>query len=196
VGRGEGDRGARCTAIVDGSGLDPGNRLSCESVLRLLEADGPDGPLSSDLPVAAETGTLRTRFGGGAAEGVLRAKTGSLNGVTSLAGHVALPDGGVATFAYLANADLVAAEVLALQAFLAEVLASYRPPCPASPRPTLDAPDLAALAATAASALGATPGDAVVAAASTAALQGRASSLVDRCTAEAGSKVVLRRWLP
>jgi D-alanyl-D-alanine carboxypeptidase/D-alanyl-D-alanine-endopeptidase (penicillin-binding protein 4) len=188
------DLGGAALVVVDGSGLDPGNRLTCAQVQRLLEADGPDGAVARGFPVAGESGTLQGRFGSGSARGVLRAKTGSLNGVSSLAGHVALPDGGTATFTYIANADLVDAEARELQAFLAEVLASYRPPCPQGNRAALGAPQVASLVGIASLATGGAPMGALGAAATTGALQARGGSLVDRCSAADGERVLLRAW--
>ena len=57
----------------------------------------------SSLGVAGEDGTVRTRFGNSNVEGLLRAKTGSLDGVTSLAGYVPSADGEIIAFAILLN---------------------------------------------------------------------------------------------
>ncbi|HEX2577148.1 MAG TPA: D-alanyl-D-alanine carboxypeptidase/D-alanyl-D-alanine-endopeptidase, partial [Aquihabitans sp.] len=117
---------------VDGSGLDPTNRATCASIVSVLDSSGgAAGPLATGLPVAGRSGTLGDRFRGTPAEGRLRAKTGSLNSVTSLAGFVDLQEGGTATFAYVANGRPVDADVLRAQDLLAAVLGGYLPPCPA-----------------------------------------------------------------
>ncbi len=89
--------------IVDGSGLSRANRLSAATLTRLLaaaEANPPWGrPLVKSLPRGGE-GTLRRRFLGSARNRV-RAKTGSLNGVTSLAGRVVSRRGQRYAFALL-----------------------------------------------------------------------------------------------
>ena len=47
-----------------------------------------DSTVAKDLPVAGQTGTLAQRFLGTPIAGQLRAKTGTLNQVTALAGYV------------------------------------------------------------------------------------------------------------
>lgn len=113
----------------DGSGLDPENHVTCEALVSVLDLSGGiDGPIGIGLPVAAESGTLARRFHGSAAAGRLRAKTGSLNRVTSLAGFVALQGGRTATFAYVANGPKTE-EVYRGQEFLGDVLGQYVAPC-------------------------------------------------------------------
>jgi PBP4 family serine-type D-alanyl-D-alanine carboxypeptidase len=53
------------------------------------------------LPVAGVDGTLETRMRGTSAEGRARAKTGTLNGVTSLSGYVDSADGERLAFSML-----------------------------------------------------------------------------------------------
>jgi serine-type D-Ala-D-Ala carboxypeptidase/endopeptidase (penicillin-binding protein 4) len=73
---------------VDGSGLDRGDRASCQLVLDVLTRAGAQGALAKGLAVAGQSGTLEKRFVGTVAAGRLRAKTGSLAGVTALSGFV------------------------------------------------------------------------------------------------------------
>lgn len=123
---------------TDGSGLDRDNRASCDDLVELLDASGGrTGQLGPSLAVAGRSGTLAQVFRGTAAEGRLVAKTGTLDDVASLAGFVDLVDGGVATFAYVANAgddDPLVPEATLL---LGEVLAGYRPPCVDAPAPMI-----------------------------------------------------------
>jgi D-alanyl-D-alanine carboxypeptidase/D-alanyl-D-alanine-endopeptidase (penicillin-binding protein 4) len=89
-------------ALLDGSGLSRGSRIAPETLgalLALAAGDGADPrlrPLVTGLPVAGFSGTLAERFGtaasGRAGAGVVRAKTGTLTGVSSLAGVVARGD--------------------------------------------------------------------------------------------------------
>ena len=73
---------------LDGSGLDRGDRASCQLLLSVLELAGPTGALAQGLPVAGQTGTLIGRFNGTPAAGRLRAKTGTLSDVAALSGFI------------------------------------------------------------------------------------------------------------
>jgi D-alanyl-D-alanine carboxypeptidase/D-alanyl-D-alanine-endopeptidase (penicillin-binding protein 4) len=117
------------TVLADGSGLDRGNRTSCAAlVAALTTSGGVDGAIGSRLPVAGRTGTLRERFLGTPAQGRLRAKTGSLNSVTALAGFVTMSDGRTATFAYIANGPQ-AEDPRRGQDFLGALLGQFEPVC-------------------------------------------------------------------
>lgn len=105
---------------VDGSGASPENELTCGQVVDVLEIGGADGLLASYLPVAGESGTLRNRFVDSSAAGRVRAKTGSLPGVASLAGFATGSDGRSLTFAAILNGESLA-DVTA-DAFLQQLL--------------------------------------------------------------------------
>jgi D-alanyl-D-alanine carboxypeptidase/D-alanyl-D-alanine-endopeptidase (penicillin-binding protein 4) len=86
--------------VYDGSGLSRHNRLSPATMVQVLQvaarADRPDlRPMVTGLPVAGFTGSLADRFASAdvAALGDVRAKTGTLSGVSSLAGLVTGADG-------------------------------------------------------------------------------------------------------
>jgi D-alanyl-D-alanine carboxypeptidase/D-alanyl-D-alanine-endopeptidase (penicillin-binding protein 4) len=72
----------------DGSGLDRGDRATCSLLLAALVGAGRNSQLADGLPVAAVSGTLQPRFMGSSVAGRLRAKTGSLDEVSSLVGWV------------------------------------------------------------------------------------------------------------
>ncbi|MEO6713934.1 MAG: D-alanyl-D-alanine carboxypeptidase/D-alanyl-D-alanine-endopeptidase [Mycobacteriales bacterium] len=99
--------------VRDGSGLSRGNRVTTDllaAALRLATAgDHPElRPLLSGLPTAGFNGTLLGRYrdqATRAAAGRVRAKTGSLNNVTTLAGVVVTRSGQLLVFA--ASADHV-----------------------------------------------------------------------------------------
>ena len=97
--------------LVDGSGLAASDRVptaALAAVLRLAAA--PDHPelhaLTAGLPVAGWTGTLANRYVSGSAQaaaGLVRAKTGTLTGVSSLAGYVHDASGRLLAFAFVAD---------------------------------------------------------------------------------------------
>ncbi|MFI5955500.1 D-alanyl-D-alanine carboxypeptidase/D-alanyl-D-alanine-endopeptidase [Cryptosporangium sp. NPDC051539] len=97
--------------LVDGSGLSRNDRLTPNLLTSLLTAAvGNDHPqlrsLLAGLPVASYSGTLADRFDGTSATagvGLVRAKTGTLSGVSSLAGMTITLDGRILTFAAVAN---------------------------------------------------------------------------------------------
>ncbi len=93
--------------IADGSGLSGRNRLTVEILIDTLvwaNSDFTIGPeLISSLSVGGIDGTLDRRFTANGALRRVRAKTGRLAGVSSLAGYVANHDGRRFAFAILAN---------------------------------------------------------------------------------------------
>ncbi|MFB8776562.1 D-alanyl-D-alanine carboxypeptidase/D-alanyl-D-alanine-endopeptidase [Streptomyces broussonetiae] len=91
----------------DGSGLSRDNRLSADLLTALLVTAADPArpelrPALTGLPVAGFTGTLTSRYTDGAA-GVVRAKTGTLTGVNTLAGTVVTADGRLLAFAFLSS---------------------------------------------------------------------------------------------
>jgi serine-type D-Ala-D-Ala carboxypeptidase/endopeptidase (penicillin-binding protein 4) len=97
--------------LVDGSGLSPADAIAPVTLVKILElAVARPGlrALLASLPVAGFSGTLsagESVFSGisGAAVGSVRAKTGNLGTVTSLAGLVYDASGGVLAFALMAD---------------------------------------------------------------------------------------------
>ncbi len=91
--------------IVDGSGLSRQNRVSAASLARLIATADRDRTwgraLISSLPRGGE-GTLVRRFRGSARKRV-RAKTGYINGVSTLAGRVVSRRGDRYAFALMMN---------------------------------------------------------------------------------------------
>ena len=124
------DVGRDALALVDGSGLSRLNRLEPAALTRLLArvaADDGSGvaerlsPVLTGLPVAGFTGTLDDRYRrGGAlpAAGVVRAKTGTLDGVSALAGLVRTADGRLLAFDLTAQGVPFGAATLRAEAAL------------------------------------------------------------------------------
>jgi D-alanyl-D-alanine carboxypeptidase/D-alanyl-D-alanine-endopeptidase (penicillin-binding protein 4) len=117
--------------LVDGSGLDRGNRLSCDLLLGVLDHGGPDGPVADGLAVAGQTGSMEPYLKGTASEGRLRAKTGTLTGAKALSGFVTAVDGeNHVTFSYVENSDNAEGIAVPLWTDLGNALAAY-PQAPA-----------------------------------------------------------------
>ncbi|MCO6000050.1 D-alanyl-D-alanine carboxypeptidase/D-alanyl-D-alanine endopeptidase [Actinoallomurus rhizosphaericola] len=98
-------------ATVDGSGLSPDNRITPNGLARILvAAASPSHPelasIMSGMPIGGFSGTLAGRYRTGSSAaglGVVRGKTGTLNGVNTLAGVVYDSDGRLLSFAFMAN---------------------------------------------------------------------------------------------
>ncbi len=97
--------------IVDGSGLSRADRTTPRQVVHLLEAmHGQEvaGAFEGSLAVAGRTGTIRRRMRGTAAQDRCRAKTGTLIGVSALAGLCESAGGDTIAFAMVMNRVSVA----------------------------------------------------------------------------------------
>lgn len=110
--------------IADGSGLSSLDRLPARALAALLAAAAKDPAiaptLQSSLAVGGVTGTLRRRLKAGAAAGIVRAKTGTTDRSSALAGYV----GQRYAFAVVSNGSPVDSWAAhALQDRIVEVLA-------------------------------------------------------------------------
>lgn len=105
--------------LVDGSGLSDDNRLTCASLLAVVQHQSVDDPVGQGLAVAgAAGGTLADAFVGTELEGVLRGKTGTLYNyddgtggkpaAKALSGYVPVEGGGTIEFAMLLNGPQIA----------------------------------------------------------------------------------------
>lgn len=95
--------------VKDGSGLSKDNRVSAMTLAQALlhiYSDSKYETLIKGLPVGGVSGTLKNRFLKTAPQGVglVRAKTGTLNGVVNLAGYI---DSGSHEYAFVIIADRV-----------------------------------------------------------------------------------------
>ncbi len=93
------------STLADGSGVSRYNLLSAAMLTHLLVRMLQDFSVMPEyvmsLPVAGIDGTLSWRMRDSGAEGVLRAKTGTMRGVTTLAGYAMTADGEILAFAML-----------------------------------------------------------------------------------------------
>ena len=92
--------------VIDGSGLSRRNAVAPEALVAVLQqmydASGTS-PWMTALPLAGRDGTLEDRMRGTAAENNLRAKTGTMSNVRTLAGYVRTRDGETLAFAIMAD---------------------------------------------------------------------------------------------
>lgn len=121
--------GSSAANLADSSGLSEDNRVTPAQLDRVLLAatgrhpgiDGADGtgadegeddaneltaklrPLLDAMPVGGVSGTLAERYSGSDGAGWVRAKTGTLDGTSALAGYTVTKGGDVLTFVLLSN---------------------------------------------------------------------------------------------
>ena len=110
----------------DGSGLSRANGRSPREWRKLLQAarNAQWWPqLQAALPVAGRSGTLATRFRGTAAEGTVRAKTGTIIGGIALSGYGTTIGGRAFVFSVLVNGDRSQAATGPLDTLIAAVAA-------------------------------------------------------------------------
>ena len=81
---------------------------------------------TASLPIAGVDGTLRNRMHGMYAEKILRAKTGTLSGVSALAGYTRTADGEVLAFGILISHYVgSAADARKIQDMIGDVLTRF-----------------------------------------------------------------------
>lgn len=128
--------------LGDGSGLSLDNRISCATMLGVLQHTTFDSAVGAGLPIAGETGTLREVFTDTAVAGRLRGKTGTLNNppfnadppaVKALAGYLPVDGGGAIEYVLILNGDTISdqSEYRPVWAELVNVINSF--PAVASP---------------------------------------------------------------
>jgi D-alanyl-D-alanine carboxypeptidase/D-alanyl-D-alanine-endopeptidase (penicillin-binding protein 4) len=101
------DVSADSYVMADGSGLSRYNYVSSDGLVRILQhmraAEEHSQPFAETLPVAGREGTLSRRLSGTAAEGRVRAKTGTVDNVRAIAGYVETAGGETLVFSIIAN---------------------------------------------------------------------------------------------
>jgi D-alanyl-D-alanine carboxypeptidase/D-alanyl-D-alanine-endopeptidase (penicillin-binding protein 4) len=116
--------------MVDGSGLDKGNRSTCALLAGAIGlGDRPEyATLWSGLAVAGQSGTLVDQIGG-ELTGKVRGKTGTLSNASGLVGLVEVSR--QLRFAFLINADVPETAAIAQRARLVAIIATF-PDAPAA----------------------------------------------------------------
>lgn len=93
--------------LINPSGLSRRNRIRPEDLAKILVQMQKQFPVFAEmmmgLPLAGIDGTLKNRMKNTPAQGWVRAKTGNLTGVISLAGYAGSKDGSVRAFAFMFN---------------------------------------------------------------------------------------------
>jgi len=101
--------------LADGSGLSRQNLASPEAIAQTLRIVA-NSPLASvyraSLPVAGVSGTLKSRFRGTTAQGIVLAKTGTMSGVVALSGYINSPNYEPLAFSIIVNQSDRPASVL------------------------------------------------------------------------------------
>lgn len=119
------------TAVVqlaDGSGLSRPNRTTTRATVQLLDwltRTDVWQPFFASLPAAGTQDGLRRMFGTAAA-GNLRAKTGTIRGVSALSGYVTTADGERLAFSIIANGLSSTAEAKQTENTVGARLAGFR----------------------------------------------------------------------
>ena len=116
--------------VADGSGLSLYNYVSVELLCSLLRhawrTPSIRQPLMQALPIAGVDGTLEKRMRGTSAQGNVRAKTGTLTGISSLAGYCTTQDGHQLCFAIINQGVMKNAQGKAFQDRVCKVLCDYQ----------------------------------------------------------------------
>ena len=83
--------------MVDHCGLAPDNSISTKTMIEVLQFAFEDKTLwkalMASLPIAGESGTLRSMFRNSPAKGAIFAKSGLINGVRNYAGYIRTKSG-------------------------------------------------------------------------------------------------------
>jgi serine-type D-Ala-D-Ala carboxypeptidase/endopeptidase (penicillin-binding protein 4) len=102
-------------SLSDGSGLSSSNLISplaFTQILRYMRRHPRYATFAAGLPQAGMAGSLRNRFLGTPLAGRVRAKTGSISRVITLAGYIELDRGRTVTFSVQANHHAVPSKAL------------------------------------------------------------------------------------
>ncbi|TCD54057.1 D-alanyl-D-alanine carboxypeptidase/D-alanyl-D-alanine-endopeptidase [Alloscardovia theropitheci] len=115
--------------MSDTSGLAPGSAVTARTLIHVQSAylntrdsNNSTWAAATGMPISQLSGTLRARDFGAQARGLVRAKTGTLGNVTSLAGNVSRTNGGTLIFAIVVNGDDMATGKSAIDYFASRLV--------------------------------------------------------------------------
>lgn len=115
--------------IADGSGLSLYNYQSAEMQVAMLRYAFRNSNiyeyLYPSLPIAGVDGTLKSRMGGTKARGNVHAKTGTVTGVSSLAGYLKADNGNIICFSIINQGMLRTAPAKAFQDKVCTIMCGY-----------------------------------------------------------------------
>ncbi len=117
--------------FADGSGLSEQDRVSCMTLVRVLAREGANGAMFDGMAVAGKTGTLKALLKGTAAEGQMRAKTGTLKLTRALSGYFPAQNGETIEFSFIVNGNRAKTRAESLWDDLVRGFATY----PSGPAP-------------------------------------------------------------
>jgi D-alanyl-D-alanine carboxypeptidase/D-alanyl-D-alanine-endopeptidase (penicillin-binding protein 4) len=93
--------------LINPSGLSRRNKMRARDLAEILVISQKNFPTFAEmltaLPIAGEDGTLKRRMLSAPVQGWVRAKTGSMAGIVSLAGYAGRKDGSMRAFAFVFN---------------------------------------------------------------------------------------------
>jgi serine-type D-Ala-D-Ala carboxypeptidase/endopeptidase (penicillin-binding protein 4) len=129
--------------VADGSGLSADDRITCRTMISVLQHAGFDSAVGQGLAIGGETGTLADAFGDTSLGGRIRGKTGTLNNVPydqdppavkALSGYLPVDGGGAIEYTLLLNGGIITdqSEYRPIWAELVNALTSF--PAVASPQ--------------------------------------------------------------
>jgi D-alanyl-D-alanine carboxypeptidase/D-alanyl-D-alanine-endopeptidase (penicillin-binding protein 4) len=128
--------------VADGSGLSGDDRITCRTMISVLQHAGFESAVGQGLAIGGETGTLADAFGDTSLAGRIRGKTGTLNNVPydqdppavkALSGYLPIDGGGAIEYTLLLNGGIITdqSEYRPIWSELVDALTSF--PAVASP---------------------------------------------------------------
>jgi D-alanyl-D-alanine carboxypeptidase/D-alanyl-D-alanine-endopeptidase (penicillin-binding protein 4) len=117
--------------LADGSGVSRYNVITPDLIIELLKAMNEDFGVQAEyktsLPIAGVDGTLKSRMRETSAENKLRAKTGTLSGVSALSGYTTSAEGELIAFSIIMEHFVVpTSKIRNVQDRIGDLLSSFR----------------------------------------------------------------------